>query len=526
MCEWQLRAEDHREENNKKKNEYQKYMEIKKYTFPNDTTSVLHGFPDTYIMSLHDSYERHTHIHNQFKQQKVSYTLCKHGKYPDECDYKLVKHSDSYDGFLTKNPRIGNTIGTLKTIEHWLNTTDSEYAFIGEDDININVCEYWNFTWVDFMKRLGTDFDFVQMVVLNEVVEFMELSLHDKRNHDWSITGFLIHRKYATALVNSYRISETEYQFVTPYSHRDAMPEYLIYRQDEEFYKDLYNVKKAVPLFIEDHIISRTQEWSHINSFRTYDMLKNSRTNPNNLDHVFREIVRYYYLPSYEMPIDVTTKASQVATSFGGYSHLRCPKDIQFFYNLINADDKYNIVDVGAQNGSFTLLAKYVPNSNVYAFEPCKVVYDDLVDNVKLNNLLNVKTYNMALSDKEGEGVLNVSHAEQGLSTLAQNPLRFDKTHSDQDTVKLTTLDTLFYDKSIRVDFMKIDTEGWEYCVLKGGEKTVKEYKPVIFLEWNETNIAQAGVTVSQLDTFFEENGYTLYKKFYEDRCYIPTESM
>lgn len=61
---------------------------------------------------------------------------------------------------------------------------------------------------------------------------------------------------------------------------------------------------------------------------------------------------------------------------------------------------------------------------------------------------------------------------------------------------------------------------------MKGGEKTIKEYKPVIFLEWNETNIAQAGVTVSQLDTFFEENGYTLYKKFYEDRCYIPIESM
>ena len=497
-------------------------MEIKKYTFPEDTTSVLHGFPDTYIMSLHDSYERHTHIHSQFKQQGVPYTLCKHGKYPDECDYKLVNSTHGTPVIR----QTGVTIGTLKTIEHWLNTTDSEYAFIGEDDLNINVCEYWNFTWIDFMKRLGTEFDFVQMVVLNEVPEFNELSIHDKRKHDWSVTGILIHRKYATALVNSYRISDTEYQFVTPYDH-GGMVEYLIYRQDEEFYKDLYNVKKAVPLFIEDHIISRSQDLTHVNSHRTYDMLKNSRTNPNNLDHVFRDLIRYYYLPSYEMPIDVTVKAaSRSGNSFDGYSHLRCPKVIQFFYNLINADENYNIVDVGAQAGAFTLLAKYVPNSTVYAFEPCKYVYDDLVDNVNLNNLLNVKTYNMALSDKEGEGTLNVSHLQQGLSTLAPDPLRFEKTHSDQETVKLTTLDAMFYDKSIRVDFMKIDTEGWEYCVLKGGEKTIKEYKPVIFLEWNETNIAQAKVDVSQLDTFFEENGYTLYNNFDEDRCYIPIESM
>ena len=494
-------------------------MEIKKYTFPKDTTSVLHGFPDTYIMSLHGSYERHTHIHSQFKQQGVPYTLCKHGKYPDECDYKLVNSTHGTPVIR----QTGVTIGTLKTIEHWLNTTDSEYAFIGEDDLNINVCEYWNFTWIDFMKRLGTEFDFVQMVVLNEVPEFNELSIHDKRKHDWSVTGFLIHRKYATALVNSYRISDTEYQFVTPYDH-GGMVEFLIYRQDEEFYKDLYNVKKAVPLFIEDHIISRTQSGAHINSFRTYDMLKNSRTNPNNLDHVFRDLIRYYYLPSYEMPIDVTLKTeSRSGNSFGGYSQLGALNVIQFFYNLINADENYNIVDVGAQAGAFTLLAKYVPNSTVYAFEPCKYVYDDLVDNVNLNNLLNVKTYNMALSDKEGEGTLNVSHILQGLSTLAPDPLRFDKTHSDQETVKLTTLDAMFYDKSVRVDFMKIDTEGWEYCVLKGGEKTIKEYKPVILLEWNETNIAQAKVDVSQLDTFFEENGYTLYKNFYEDRCYIPT---
>ena len=493
-------------------------METKKYTFPKDNTSILHGFPDTYIMSLHDSYERHTHIHNQFKNQGVSYTLCTHGKYPDECDYRLVNYPEN---IVLPDNRIGNTLGTLKTIEYWLNTTDSEYAFIGEDDINIDVCEYWNFTWMEFMERLGTKFDFIQLVVLKQHMEFIELSLHDKRNNDWSITGFLIHRKYATALVNSYRISDTEYQFVTPYIHYSALPEHLIYRQDASFYGSEGNLTKAVPLFIEDRIISNTPDLVHINSGRVYDMLKNNRKNKNNLDHIFNKIRRYYYLPTYEMSIDVTLKAaSRPATALGGYSKLIALKDIQFFYNLINADNNYNIVDVGAQNGTFTLLAKYVPNSTVYAFEPCEMVYDDLVDNVKLNKLLNVETYNVGLSDKEGQGILNVSHVQQGLSTLARDPIRFNKTHSDQTTVKLTTLDSMFYDRSIPVDFMKIDTEGWEYFVLKGSIKTIKEYKPVIFLAWNETNIKQANVDVSQLDTFFEEIGYILYKTFEEDRCY------
>ena len=41
---------------------------------------------------------------------------------------------------------------------------------------------------------------------------------------------------------------------------------------------------------------------------------------------------------------------------------------IEYFYNLI--EDGICVVDIGAQSGAFSLLAKYFPNSEFHCFEP------------------------------------------------------------------------------------------------------------------------------------------------------------
>ena len=60
----------------------------------------------------------------------------------------------------------------------------------------------------------------------------------------------------------------------------------------------------------------------------------------------------------------------------------------------------------------------------------------------------------------------------------------------------------LFYYKNISVDFIKIDTEGWEYNILKGGENTIKQYKPIIQLEWNEINMKQCNVDSHEFNEY------------------------
>jgi hypothetical protein len=86
------------------------------------------------------------------------------------------------------------------------------------------------------------------------------------------------------------------------------------------------------------------------------------------------------------------------------------------------------------------------------------------------------------------------------------NPLRFNDVESID--IETKTLDELFYDQNIPVHFLKIDTEGGEYAILKGGIKTIKTYKPIIQLEWNPTNQKQCGSCAAMFFDLFQELGY------------------
>ena len=65
----------------------------------------------------------------------------------------------------------------------------------------------------------------------------------------------------------------------------------------------------------------------------------------------------------------------------------------------------------------------------------------------------------------------------------------------DVQFVKVSTIDKTFSDFSGEVDLIKIDTEGWEYFVLKGGKQTINKYRPIILMEFEEINMNQCGVT-------------------------------
>ena len=72
-----------------------------------------------------------------------------------------------------------------------------------------------------------------------------------------------------------------------------------------------------------------------------------------------------------------------------------------YFYERVFATkkDKIVIVDIGAQTGLYTLFAKFVDNATFYAFEPFVSSFNALNENIKLNNISNVKTFNIAISD-------------------------------------------------------------------------------------------------------------------------------
>jgi FkbM family methyltransferase len=194
---------------------------------------------------------------------------------------------------------------------------------------------------------------------------------------------------------------------------------------------------------------------------------------------------------------------------------------INYFYDNVPTDKAVNIVDIGAQSGLYSLYAKYLPKSQFYSFEPFPESYKVLNDNIQLNGIMNVKTYNIGLSNYKGECVLNTSKSHNGLHTLGSKPLRF--TDIVPMKINVDTLDNLFYENDIPVDFIKIDTEGWEYFILQGGEKTIQKYKPFIQMECSKTNMKQCNVDVSEFERYIIDTmGYKKKKMVSEELFLIP----
>jgi FkbM family methyltransferase len=131
------------------------------------------------------------------------------------------------------------------------------------------------------------------------------------------------------------------------------------------------------------------------------------------------------------------------------------------------------VLDVGAHVGTHTtLMADLVGKDGVvYAFEPQKKIFRELVHNLRLNGITNAVPLRFALGDRQGVVEMNPSVAgNEGGTGVGRGG----------DTVELRTLDSFHFD---RVDLVKIDVEGYEDFVLGGATETMSKHKPLLLLE-------------------------------------------
>ena len=153
-------------------------------------------------------------------------------------------------------------------------------------------------------------------------------------------------------------------------------------------------------------------------------------------------------------------------------------------------------VDIGANMGEFTLFAaKRLPLGSVHAFEPLPQLYTLLGDNVALNGFTNVHTYNLALSDAPGRLTMYTStdvvlHGglNEGLGSLYRDESRSEVAGE----VSVSTLDDVL-GQVAHIDVIKIDVEGAEVNVLRGGCHLLERDKPAILIEINRNSLIAAG---------------------------------
>jgi len=184
------------------------------------------------------------------------------------------------------------------------------------------------------------------------------------------------------------------------------------------------------------------------------------------------------------------------------------------FEKYVNKDSV--VIEGGCHIGTHSIkLAKL--SKELICFEPLKQSNDLLRKNMILNNCNNVTVYNDGVSDKISKTKFAwLIFGNIGASGLDDNPMGIfgdGKIDSDESyDVDLMNIDSLGLEK---LDFIKLDVEGYETKAINGGMNTITKCRPVIVLEcWSNHSggcdlentknnfkmLLDIGYTVTQVD--------------------------
>jgi FkbM family methyltransferase len=157
------------------------------------------------------------------------------------------------------------------------------------------------------------------------------------------------------------------------------------------------------------------------------------------------------------------------------------PATVQLFDALVSKEDY--VLDVGANIGC-TALALGERAFKVVAFEPAPSTFEFLRRNVSHSGLTNVQLVNSALGSAPGEAQITFSASNRsGAFVSSHTSVSRDHVH---EKIVVRRLDEVMPTLDVpRVDFIKIDVEGFEQSVLTGGAQTIARFRPVVMLELN-----------------------------------------
>ena len=188
------------------------------------------------------------------------------------------------------------------------------------------------------------------------------------------------------------------------------------------------------------------------------------------------------------------------------------------------------ILDVGANVGDVAVAAlESYPNAQVICFEPVNKTFEILTKRMEPYSKRS-HLFNVALSDVEETGVINITtyHGANSISPQAQfhqdfNPHVREVSKEEIHLVRLDDFATKF--PSQKIDIMKIDVEGHELNVLKGGASFISKSVDVVIIEISlmrdESLNNQA---VFEIFSFFNSSGFSLLNVM--DLHHIENQSM
>ena len=206
------------------------------------------------------------------------------------------------------------------------------------------------------------------------------------------------------------------------------------------------------------------------------------------------------------------------AIDLGIFLGIKNENNLYRIKNFLNSNSKNVLVDIGSNVGSVTLpLAQLFNLSTVISIEPTKFAFSKLKKNLKLNPILKkrVKLFNIFISNERKK--VSFVHSSWKLKVE-------DKSHKvhlgtlKKTSNKTKTLSEVLGKIRKRIDFIKIDVDGYEINVLRSGKRIIKKYKPLIYFEFAPYLYKEFGYSPEILIDFIKkELNYTFLNESFNE---------
>jgi FkbM family methyltransferase len=210
-------------------------------------------------------------------------------------------------------------------------------------------------------------------------------------------------------------------------------------------------------------------------------------------------------------------------------------KIIDFFYQkkIINFFKKTSalsydvVVDIGAHKGE--TISNFLKNfkiQNIYSFEASSKTYKDLESNVKKirkkYTTVNIEIFNTGIGNSKDQKIFNElpDSNSSTFNMIDENSSYFKRKNKilsfffkkkfiiKKNFVSQIKLSEFIKEKKIKnIDILKIDTEGYEFEVIKGLDKDIKIIK-FIYFEHHYDNMIKKNYKFSDIHDFLSTNGF------------------
>ena len=162
------------------------------------------------------------------------------------------------------------------------------------------------------------------------------------------------------------------------------------------------------------------------------------------------------------------------------------------------------MIDIGANIGLVTLTSSSIigQHGKAYSIEAHPTIFQNLLENIKINNRNNIHTFNTAIGNKTGKVIFS------NIRSDTMNSIKIEGT--DGISISMKKLDDLPISET-SISLIKIDVEGYEKFVLDGGVKTLKITNCVYF-EAIEKLYNKYGYTKTDIIKKMEKNGFKIFE--------------